>query len=79
MKKRSIHRYVIKVPKNVKQSMIRLMKSTRKLKLAKAMRQWVERTPHIHALNYWYYRWFTNDFELFLIDNYTFEEKGDNH
>lgn len=35
--------------------------------LAHAKRRWVEDTQKLHALNYWYYRWFTNEFELYIL------------
>ena len=41
-----------------------------KLVLKRATRMWVEQNFKIHALNYWYYRWFTNEFELFLTSAY---------
>lgn len=47
-----------------------LTKSTKRLYLAKATRIWVQDNKHIHALNYWFYRWFTNQFELFLINKW---------
>ena len=54
--------------KRVKSSTSTLQKAINKRILAKAVRQWVETTPKIHALNYLYYRYFTNEFELFLIN-----------
>lgn len=38
--------------------------------LKTAERMWVESNPKIHLLNYWWFRYFTNQFELFLINNY---------
>ena len=28
---------------------------------------WVEDTPYLNTLNYWYYRYFTNKFSLYLL------------
>lgn len=50
-------------------SIIHLKKAQDKRILAWAMRKWVEDTKKIHALNYWYYRWFTNDFELYILNS----------
>ncbi len=47
-----------------------LRKKQNLLSLKRATRMWVEQTFKIHALNYWYYRWFTNEFELFLMSPY---------
>ncbi len=47
-----------------------LRKSSNNLALKKATRMWIEGDFRIHALNYWYYRWFTNEFELFLMSTY---------
>ena len=33
-------------------------------------RCWVKDTPKIHAFNYWYYRYFTDEFELYILDRY---------
>lgn len=52
----------------MQKSAAKLKKSTDKRKLATATRQWVESTPKLHALNYLYYRFFTSEFELFLIN-----------
>ena len=49
-------------------SSLNLHKAQNKRKLAWAMRRWVEDTKKIHALNYWYYRWFTNEFELYILN-----------
>lgn len=40
-----------------------------KLMMAKATRQWVQEDKKIHALNYWYYRWFTNRFILYVLNS----------
>lgn len=41
----------------------------------KAMeRMWVRDTPKIHALNYWFYRYLTNEFELYILDAIKFVE-----
>ena len=33
-------------------------------------RVWVEENEHIHALNYWWYKWFTNSYRNFLLENF---------
>ena len=45
------------------------MNSYEKYLLARAKRMWIEQTHKIHLLNYWYYRYFTNEFILFCIQN----------
>lgn len=41
----------------------------------KAMeRFWIQDTPKVHALNYWFYRYFTNEFELYILDAIHFHE-----
>ena len=30
-------------------------------------RKWVEDSKKLHLFNYWFYRYFTNEFELYLI------------
>lgn len=53
--------------KKINESLYNLKIATEKRIIATATRMWVEDTPQIHALNYWYYRWFTNDFELYIL------------
>ncbi len=57
-----------------------LRKTHDRLVLKKATRMWIEGSFKIHALNYWYYRWFTNEFELFLINSsfHSNQNKEDN-
>jgi len=45
------------------------MKSTNKLIIARWTRIWIEQNKDINILNYCYYRYFTNRFELFLLNN----------
>jgi len=58
----------------IKKSLFGLKKATEKRRVATYRRRWVEMTPHIHALNYWYYKWFTNDFLMFVMDHPENEE-----
>lgn len=53
----------------------RLIEVVNKRKLATATRKWIQEDKNIHALNYWYYRWFTNRFELYLINSHQGENK----
>ncbi len=46
------------------------MNSTRKLLKARSQRMWIQETKHIHALNYWFYKYFTNSYKNWLIDNF---------
>ncbi len=48
-----------------------LRRTSNLLALKRATRIWIQEDLRIHALNYWYYRWFTNEFELFLIRSQT--------
>lgn len=81
MKRSFYARQPMKVPdkrgiEKLKESFKKLKEAQDKNKLAKAMRIWVERDTKIHALNYWYYRWFTNRFELFLINYSPYVQNG---
>ena len=33
-------------------------------------REWVEDTPKIHVLNYWWYRYFTNELLIYVLKKY---------
>jgi len=44
-----------------------LTKAENRRRLKQAERIWVENTPKIHALNYLWYRYFTNDFIDFIL------------
>ncbi len=37
-------------------------------------RFWVQDTPKLHLFNYWFYRYFTNQFEIYILDAIKFEE-----
>ena len=56
------------------QSLNKLYKAQDKRRIAVMERIWVQDTPKIHALNYWYYRYFTNEFALYILDAIQFEE-----
>lgn len=47
----------------------RLNEANDKRLIAKATRMWIEDNPKIHILNYWFYRWFTNELELYILEN----------
>lgn len=53
--------------KRIFNSFEKLRKATDKNLIATMERIWVENTPEIHLLNYWYYRYFTNEFEIYCI------------
>jgi len=38
-----------------------------RLVLARAVTRWIRSDPKINLLNYWYYRYMTNQFELFIL------------
>ena len=44
-----------------------LKKAENRRRLKQAERIWVENTPKINALNYLWYRYFTNDFINFIL------------
>lgn len=50
-------------------------KAIDKRRIATMERMWVQDTPKINILNYWYYRYFTNEFILYILDAIQFEEK----
>lgn len=50
-------------------SLMAVDKSHDRLLLARAMRMWVEETEDINIYNYFWRRYFTNDFILYIIEN----------
>lgn len=46
-------------------------------RLAAMTRFWVRDTPKLNVWNYWWFRYFTNEFELYIMDAIEFEEAGD--
>lgn len=50
-------------------SLKKLEETENKLKLTRARRKWIEQDKRINLLNYFFYRYLTNDFELYLINN----------
>ena len=53
--------------KRLNKSINNLNRAERRRKLKQAERIWIENTPKIHALNYLWYRYFTNDFINFIL------------
>ena len=53
--------------KRINDSLVKLTKAEQRRRLKSLERQWIELNPEINAINYFYYRYFTNDFEKFLI------------
>ena len=53
--------------KRLGNSINNLNRAERRRRLKQAERIWVEHTPKIHALNYLWYRYFTNDFIDFIL------------
>ena len=49
-------------------SLSKYYQSHNKLLLTRYTRQWIEKNDKINVLNYFYYRYFTNSFELFLVN-----------
>jgi len=47
----------------------KLDKSINKRLIAKAKRLWIQNNKHLNLFNYYYYRYFTDEFELYLIKN----------
>jgi len=43
--------------------------SENRLNIKRWERLWVENTFKLNIVTYWYYRYFTNEFELFIINN----------
>ena len=60
--------------KRLSNSIGKLNKAEDNRRLKTMERIWVQDTPKLHILNYWYYRWFTNEFELYILDAIKFEE-----
>jgi len=53
--------------KKIAKSINNLNKSENRGRLKQAERIWIENTPKIHALNYLWYRYFTNNFIYFIL------------
>ena len=47
----------------------RLKDATNKRRIATMKRKWVESSPKLNIMNYWFYALFTNDFILYIIDH----------
>lgn len=60
--------------KRVLKSRDRLSNATNKNLINTMVRLWIEWDKKIHALNYLYYRYFTNEFELFCLKTKYSEE-----
>jgi len=57
-------------------SLNKLNKATEKRMLRTMERLWIQATPKLHAFNYWYYRYFTSEFELYLLNTIKLEQYG---
>jgi hypothetical protein len=60
--------------KRLSNSFTNLNKAEDRRRLKAMERIWIQDTPKIHALNYWWYRYFTNEFELYILDAIQFVE-----
>ena len=49
----------IKIENVIKANNLRLLK--------RYEREWIEKATYLNLINYFYYRYFTNEFELFII------------
>lgn len=54
--------------KRLSNSFTKLNKAEDRRRLKTMERIWVKDTPKLHTLNYWWYRYFTNEFELYILD-----------
>ncbi len=54
--------------KRISSSIIKVNKAEDRRRLKTIERIWIQDTPKIHVLNYWYYRYFTNELELYILD-----------
>ena len=54
--------------KRISGSLKALNKAEDRRKIASINRLWVQDTKKIHILNYWWYRYFTNELELYILD-----------
>jgi len=52
----------------------RLNRAEDRRRLKTIERLWIQDTPKIHIFNYWYYRYFTNELELYILDAIQFKE-----
>jgi len=50
------------------------MNSLNNLLLKRSERLWVEQNEYLNAFNYWYYRYFTNNFVMFCIKYINYSE-----
>lgn len=51
----------------IKDSVIKLVDAEIRAYRKRAERKWIQENPWINITNYWYYRYFTNEFENFLV------------
>ena len=63
--------------KRLSNSFKELNKAEDKRRIRTIERIWIGDTPKIHALNYWYYRYFTNELELYILDTIKFEQTNE--
>ena len=53
--------------KHIMAALKRFSEAERRRYLKTAERIWIERNVDLHVFNYWFYRYFTNRFEYFLL------------
>ena len=56
------------ITKKLSDSFKKLNKAENRRILRRAERVWIQNTPKINVLNYWWYRYFTNEFELYILN-----------
>ena len=59
---------IAKNKERIIKSIKKVQKSEKRLKIKKLETLWIQQDSKIHLLNYLYYRYFTNEFELFVIN-----------
>ncbi len=63
--------------KRLSNSIEKVNKAEDSLRLKAIERMWIQDTPKIHVLNYWYYRYFTNELELYILDAIQFVQTNE--
>lgn len=54
--------------KELKKIIKKLNKAENKLLLTTMEKDWILANPKLNILNYWWYRYFTNEFERYIIN-----------
>lgn len=60
--------------KRLLNSIRKVNKAEEKRRIATMERLWISDTPKLNFFNYWWYRYFTNEFLVYVLDAIEFRE-----